>query len=309
MDGVKKLFGEPRINVSQTRGTQDAINYCKKQETRVHPDASPIEHGRIEDVVLRPRGYDRCDHDGGGGPPPSGPGQGSRTDIVLATQLLDTGATMREVAKEYPHIYVPFAKGLQSYAYLQRTPDSTAWAVKNVQWFYGPTGSGKSRRAYVEANAIANDRGVFTKQSGEWFDGYDGEPVVIFDDFRGNWFDYALLLNLLDGRELQVKVKCAFVTWRPTHVFITSPVPPEKTYEIKIDKDGDIDQLMRRVTNLEYIGDRADERNAIDLANREALRVRHGTVAISQYAPLFFPEDTPTLPIEEESASELSFVC
>lgn len=51
---------------------------------------------------------------------------------------------------------------------------------RECQLFVGPTGTGKSRRAWAEAGMDAYIKNPNTK----WWDGYKGQDHVIIDEFR-----------------------------------------------------------------------------------------------------------------------------
>lgn len=53
--------------------------------------------------------------------------------------------------------------------------------VKNVSYFYGETGTGKSKLAWEEAGLLAFPKDPKTK----FWDGYNGQPHVIIEEFRG----------------------------------------------------------------------------------------------------------------------------
>lgn len=70
-----------------------------------------------------------------------------------------------------------------------------------ILWFWGETGSGKSRTACE----MSDPEKVFIlgrnkKDGTPWFDGYEPmiDETVIFDDFRWDWFPFDELLRLLD---------------------------------------------------------------------------------------------------------------
>lgn len=59
-------------------------------------------------------------------------------------------------------------------------------------WIFGPEQVGKSRlvRAHVKATGMR----MFDKPQNKWWDGYDGEELVLMDDFdqKGDWADHYL---------------------------------------------------------------------------------------------------------------------
>lgn len=60
-----------------------------------------------------------------------------------------------------------------------------------------------------------------------WFDGYEGQENVLFDDFHGGVFKLPYLLKLLDRYPMRVPVKGGFVQWKPRRIFITSNIDPD----------------------------------------------------------------------------------
>jgi hypothetical protein len=81
-----------------------------------------------------------------------------------------------------------------------------------VLWYYGPTGCGKTRRAYEEA---VLGTFWFSSNNLQWFDGYCGQQTAVFDDFRPDHCSFSFLLRLLDIYPLQVPVKHGFTDWVP----------------------------------------------------------------------------------------------
>lgn len=136
-----------------------------------------------------------------------------------------------------------------------------------IYWFWGPTGTGKSFKAREEAYKdrpenieeedwcwvcpVAGQRGTI------WFDGYHGQPTVIFDDLRSNTISFNALLQITDVyQDFKVPIKGGFVKWIPRRIYITSPGQPRDIYcrhgengEKLAEYDG-IDQLERRITEM-----------------------------------------------------------
>ena len=97
------------------------------------------------------------------------------------------------------------------------------YAKPLVVWICGPTGTGKSALALY---LCGPDR---FRKCGElkWFDGYNGQENVTFDDFRKANCEWSFLLNILDHYKVDdMPVKGGFVPWRPKMIVFTSPNPP-----------------------------------------------------------------------------------
>lgn len=124
---------------------------------------------------------------------------------------------------------------------------------KLILWFKGETGEGKTRKAVEIATKYGMDYWL-TNNDLRWFDGYQGQPIAIIDDFRRNMLgDWNFLLRLLDGYSLLVPIKGGFVRWSPQIIIITTPATPAEAFQW-VTKDGDVqnwdhqEQLERRLT-------------------------------------------------------------
>lgn len=113
--------------------------------------------------------------------------------------------------------------------------------VTEVKVYIGPTGTGKSRKAHDE------DKITWTHHGDRWFDGYENQESVLFDDFEGikSGVPFRKLLQLTDRYPLKVPVKGGFVNWRPRLIIFTTNVEPDAWYP-----EEDIAPLRRRITSI-----------------------------------------------------------
>ena len=106
--------------------------------------------------------------------------------------------------------------------------------------FVGPTGTGKSRRAWDEAGMDAYPKDPRTK----FWDGYRGVSNIVIDEFRGG-IDIAHLLRWLDRYPVRVEIKGASCPLLATKIWITTNLPIDYWYP-GIDPET-LDALKRRL--------------------------------------------------------------
>lgn len=113
-----------------------------------------------------------------------------------------------------------------------------------VHWFFGSTGTGKTRKVMYEIG----EQPFFNKMSGPWFDGYCGENIILIDDLREGGIDFDVLLRLTGGYGNRFPVKGGSVVVNAKIIYITAPFNPAGMFTLSY-KDS-IEQLNRRITNL-----------------------------------------------------------
>ena len=124
---------------------------------------------------------------------------------------------------------------------------------REVYWFYGKTGTGKTREAVKLMMEKLNEDWIsLTGNLRQFFNPYSGQRGVIFDDLRKGSIVWNQLLVLTDRYRTQVNIKGSICPWLAEIIIITAPVPPE---ELFVDENGekwdDIDQLKRRITKIQ----------------------------------------------------------
>ncbi len=169
-------------------------------------------------------------------------GQGFRTDLLEnRNDILEGRCTAEDIAIADPQRYHMYARTFHKIEDIALRKKYRTEMTKGI-WYYGPTGVGKSHRAF---EGFTPETHYVWKNDKGWQDGYTGQSTVIINDFRGE-LPYNELLQLVDkwphtlsrrGREP--------VPFLATKLIITSSLSPEQVYNRR-DVEDSLDQLKRR---------------------------------------------------------------
>lgn len=154
--------------------------------------------------------------------------QGQRNDLLACKEMLDKGATEDEIASEHFGPWVRYHKAFERYRKLKHG-QSRDW-ITHVTVYWGPPGIGKSQRARHEAGPSAYwlpqpDGGTV------WWDGYDGQEVVVIDEFYG-WIKRTMMQRLCDSTPIMVQNKGGSTPFTAKRIIITSNEPPSQWWRI-----------------------------------------------------------------------------
>lgn len=211
---------QPR-HVEKMRGTIQANErYCSKQSQMVHIGARPTNV--------------------------------NSTDNGAAMRILDNGGDYGDCVRAgFNRSVLYFAKEYEQHR-VKRT--RAEFERPSVFWFWGKTGTGKSRTAREMCTGPYWVAGTDLR----WFDDYKGEEFVIIDDFRPAHAPFETLLRLTDVYTVRVQKKGSHVVWMPKVIIITTPLNPDDTFRNTTDED--LDQLHRRITEVrEFTLDETDD--------------------------------------------------
>lgn len=161
------------------------------------------------------------------------PKQGSRSDISTVKELVSQGKGMRAITAEV-NSYQAMRCGELLLKYHERKRD---WKPE-VYWFYGSTGTGKTRAAME----MLVDPWISNKNL-KWWEGYDAHDDVCIDDFRGDFCTFHELLRILDRYPYRIECKGSSRQLLAKRIVITSPFHPSTVYATR----EDIEQLLRRI--------------------------------------------------------------
>jgi hypothetical protein len=152
--------------------------------------------------------------------------QGKRNDLNEFMEEIKVNPKKRriEIMEEFPMVYARYSKFANEYRLLKQTHEIIQGDLKECnQWIYGPPGTGKSR-PFQEA-------GCFSKPANKWWDGYDGEEVVLIEDIDLTHDKLSHLLKIwLDRYPFYAEIKGATVKIRPAKIIITSNYRPDEIF-------------------------------------------------------------------------------
>ena len=138
-------------------------------------------------------------------------------------------------------------KAKRAYANLDDVPDvleRTCW------WIHGPAGAGKSYACRVAYP------GLYCKPQNKWWDGYNGENVVLMDDFDKTGACLAHYMKIwADGYSFNAEIKGGMVRPRYDTLLVTSNYLPEDIFT----DDAELVAAIRRRFKVIKLEDRAGQ--------------------------------------------------
>jgi len=118
---------------------------------------------------------------------------------------------------------IHWKKGLVEYLSDKQEPRSEKTQV-SLHW--GPPGVGKSSHL----QKILPSNTYWKDASTKWFDGYEFQEHVVFDEFNGGWFPYSTVKRLFDFSPMRVEVKGGSVVFNSKFIHLTTNEDPESWY-------------------------------------------------------------------------------
>jgi len=201
---IKDIFGS-RCHAELTR-SKAASDYVWKEDTRV---GEQFEYGTLPLKRNDPRDWDQIWEFAKAG----------HIDRIPADVRIQCYRTLRTIRADFA------------------VPEPM---VRSCVVYCGPTGTGKSRRAWAEAGLSAYPKDPRTK----FWDGYRDQEHVVIDEFRGS-IDIAHVLRWLDRYPCLVEIKGSMINLCAKKIWITTNLHPDFWYP-----DCDLatkDALMRRL--------------------------------------------------------------
>lgn len=154
-------------------------------------------------------------------------GQGSRKDIKENVDAIMAGdLTVTDILLDNPEMYTAHGRAMQAAQAARNASIFRTWVTEGI-WFWGRSGLGKSARCRYwrvgdepggDAWKARHDAGDFDPsityivphcalKSRDFWEGYAGQEIVVFEEFRGNHKEFTELLKLMDNVPLWVDQK------------------------------------------------------------------------------------------------------
>ena len=139
-------------------------------------------------------------------------------------------------------VLVKYGKGLKQAVLLRSVYDKSD-TESQMLWYYGPSASGKSRKAREE------NPGCYLKMCNKWWDDYVGQEVVLIEDFDIEHKCLAHHLKIWGDRySFPAEVKGGKVDIRPRLIIVTSNYHPSDIWS----RSEDLDPILRRFKPIKF---------------------------------------------------------
>lgn len=202
-DEVHKLDGMARCTAKVCMDVKGSIIYCSKVKSRLEGPYWYPNEAKVKSYGL---GSDR----------------GKRTDLNTLARDVIAGITDEELALTMPGHLLRFSNHIDAlrikFPVARRNSDRI-----DAVCYIGPTGTGKSHRLRRECPEGSE---WFWANKGKWYDGYRGQPGIVFDEFDGSWMSYGDAKRLLDGGPMRVERKGGFLDMLATKFRFSSNHKP-----------------------------------------------------------------------------------
>lgn len=217
-----------RVHLATMRGTVDqSRKYCSKEESR-------LDEGYIE------LGNQKLGN------------QGRRSDISNAYDDLKEGMTLLDFLDSHAPVYFKYNRAVERVMSLYDKPKRRS--PMTVRYWFGGPNKGKTWLA----EGYCGNR-PFYKVTSPWFCNYNGEDIMIIDDFHTEFLEYHFLLQLLDGSPLALPRKgVSPVPCKATTILITSNLSPAQCYATK-----PMQPHVRRITEVIEVKGKLRQENKV----------------------------------------------
>lgn len=222
MSATKKIFGG-KSHLERRRGTMfEAWTYC---ELEVAPFYTKGEPPMEDEVIL------------------------SIWDKIAAD--IEAGMGEHELAHTYVSSYARYSTGIKRLIALRDERMLNSWRDVKVTYCWGQTGTGKTRHVMDmfeekwRVHRVSNYKNPF--------DGYQGQDVILFEEFRSS-LPLEQMLIYLDGYYPSLPCRYADKVGKYTQVIFATNIPFEEQYpSVRLNHPETYAAFVRRFDEFHHI--------------------------------------------------------
>lgn len=205
-------------NLEVQRATQVTnVLYCKKgSQSKMEWDEDGVDGTNYGNDLVIISEF--------GNPPELGEAKRSQWDDIR--RAVENGWSDMDICARWPQEGIRCSSAIAKYRLLVDRSRAD-WRNVQVIYIHGVTGTGKTR-SVMQKYGYPNVYRVTDYGSGA-FDMYDGQDVLVFEEFRSS-FRLEHMLNYLDGHPVELPCRYANQLLKATKIFIITNIPLEEQY-------------------------------------------------------------------------------
>lgn len=194
------------------------------------------------------------------------PKQGRRNDLEQFKEAIFDGDSKKKLIDEHTGCMAKYDRFYKTCRSIVLEEEAKKMIPPEIIAIIGDAGSGKTRMIYD--NHHIDDIYKITMGDGSdnslWWDGYDGQDVILIDDFN-NDIKLGYMLQLLDRYPMRLAVKGGFTYRCATKIYITTNLELHQWYPNCQSRHRDA--IKRRIHNIinlknqQYLFDQKTEHN------------------------------------------------
>ena len=165
-------------------------------------------------------------------------------------EMITDGCSNYDIIKTYPQAMRFLSSIEQTRQIMNEEKAKNTFRQLDTVYLWGKTGTGKTRHV-MEKYGYSNVYRV--TDYAHPFDGYKGQDVILFDEFRSS-LKISDMLVYLDGYPLTLPCRYANKTALYTKVFIATNIPINKQYPaVQLEEPETYRAFLRRIHRIEEI--------------------------------------------------------
>ncbi len=200
-------FPTCHMEIRKAKKISDAINYCKKEDTRrvgcmwIEMGVEPMDQGQKRTL----------------------------SDAIEVAKKFGFKRAMLDI----PEVVICYARGIREYAHIAAGERIPQQRPVKVYYVWGDSGCGKSWWANLLFDSPMNTYTTTDMPEKIWMGNYSGERTLVIEEFE-SLCNHSILKCMLEGYKMEFQTKGGFVWSEWDTVILTSNVDPRLAYDPKI---------------------------------------------------------------------------